>query len=566
MSKAKTTANGKPLRFASLIRVSGEKQEKEGESLRTQTADNIRCVESLDGKIVETYGGQEHATPGYEKKEVNRLLHDATLKKFDAVIVANVLRWSRDNQKSKQGLEVFRDHDIEFYIGMAPQDLFNPSTRLFLGMAAEIGEYQAGFQSQQSLMNRIARAKRGIPTAGNLPFGRTFDKETGKWDIDKDCQAMMTDVAKRYLAGETLKHIAAEYDVDLSQLRQNLLLHSGTTYKQHFGTKRLKIDETVPFTIPPLLDDETIQKCRDMKERNKAISHKDTDHKYLLSGYLFCGGCDEHMKAKGLAGRQKFVYLHKNGRDTKPCPYDPRPYIREAELDEAVIRHLLEFFGNPPAIEQAMQKAFPNLAKIEELTADLARLDASIAKINRTIENLERTAVEVMKRGIVPSETIDAEIEKLKAQRAPIQARRDQTEAIKDQLPTPERIKEHAEQVSESVRGGFSKKPRQRVSSRKYNALKAGLDFESLTWDEKRSLIEHAFQGTGPNGKPCGVYIRTIPGQAQFRYKSYRFELVGNLAIYETKGRIPYDPVPPDVETIIHKRAVKNAMPAQGRP
>ena len=84
-----TNGNGKPLRFASLIRVSTERKEKQGESLVTQRKGNERDVERLGGIIAEVYGGAEHATPGWEKGEVDRLLADAARKKFDAVIVAS---------------------------------------------------------------------------------------------------------------------------------------------------------------------------------------------------------------------------------------------------------------------------------------------------------------------------------------------------------------------------------------------------------------------------------------------------------------------------------------------
>jgi DNA invertase Pin-like site-specific DNA recombinase len=96
--------NGKLERFASLVRVSTEKQEQQGESLRTQTKNNDRDVARLGGRIVECYGGQEHATPGWEKGEVDRLIADAARGKFDAVIVTYADRWSRDNAKSKEGL------------------------------------------------------------------------------------------------------------------------------------------------------------------------------------------------------------------------------------------------------------------------------------------------------------------------------------------------------------------------------------------------------------------------------------------------------------------------------
>ena len=54
------------LRFAPLIRVSTEGQEKKSESLRTQTTQIKQYVKSLGGIIPEhcwKYSGQEHATP-----------------------------------------------------------------------------------------------------------------------------------------------------------------------------------------------------------------------------------------------------------------------------------------------------------------------------------------------------------------------------------------------------------------------------------------------------------------------------------------------------------------------
>src|SRR5262245_66495824 len=137
------TGNGKTLRFAALVRVSTEKQEKQGESLRTQKADNDRSVQTLRGQVAGRYGGQEHATPGWEKKEVDRLLTDAAKGKFDAVIVQHADRWSRDNAKSAEGLEVFKKAGVRFYVGVSEYQLHNPEHVLFLDMATAIGKFQA---------------------------------------------------------------------------------------------------------------------------------------------------------------------------------------------------------------------------------------------------------------------------------------------------------------------------------------------------------------------------------------------------------------------------------------
>src|SRR5262245_16035527 len=98
--------NGRPIRFAALIRVSTEAQERQGESLRTQRKDNETCVEQLGGSIAGFYGGQEHGTPGWERKEFDRLLRDAAAGLFDAVIVNHIDRWGRDDKRSIEGLDI----------------------------------------------------------------------------------------------------------------------------------------------------------------------------------------------------------------------------------------------------------------------------------------------------------------------------------------------------------------------------------------------------------------------------------------------------------------------------
>ena len=84
------TKKTKPIRFAALIRVSTEKQAAKGESLKTQAKQITQAVESLGGKLVAKYAGQEHGTAGYERKQLDKMLADAQKERrpFDAVMVA----------------------------------------------------------------------------------------------------------------------------------------------------------------------------------------------------------------------------------------------------------------------------------------------------------------------------------------------------------------------------------------------------------------------------------------------------------------------------------------------
>jgi DNA invertase Pin-like site-specific DNA recombinase len=82
------------LRFASLVRVSTERQEQRGESLRTQCKSNRRDAELMGGQLVAEYGADrsEHGTDGWERSELVRLTADAGKGRFDAVIIQNADR------------------------------------------------------------------------------------------------------------------------------------------------------------------------------------------------------------------------------------------------------------------------------------------------------------------------------------------------------------------------------------------------------------------------------------------------------------------------------------------
>ncbi len=194
----------KKLRFAPLIRVSTEGQEEKGESLRTQKTRIIQYVKSLGGVIPKhcwKYSGQEHATPDFrqERKMFDQLLKDCSKNLFDAVIVDDCSRWSRDVLKSKQGLGVLLENNIEFYIGTSKYDFYSPQHELIMNFMTGANQFTASEQTRKSLLNRIERAKRGYFTAGQPPFGRERDKETGKLCIIKKKRKLIEVAAKLYL-------------------------------------------------------------------------------------------------------------------------------------------------------------------------------------------------------------------------------------------------------------------------------------------------------------------------------------------------------------------------------
>jgi DNA invertase Pin-like site-specific DNA recombinase len=484
------------LRFAPLVRVSSEKSEKKGESLRTQTAQLKQYAKSLGGVIPDTcwqYSGQEHATPGYERKKLDKLLEDARKGLFDAVIVADASRWSRDNQKSKAGLQIFRENGIRFFSGTIEQDLYSPEQCLFLGLAAEIGEYQAKTQSLKSIVNRVERARRGIPTSGNLPYGRTFNRDSGEWGIDPEKALIIQTTAKRYLSGEKMSTIARSFGINHSSLWKTLNHRAGDSWECQFKDERVGIDETVTMKIPRLLDDETINAIRLRGKANKTYSHGIIKHEYLLSRMIFCEHCGYTLQAQTNKNGLKY-YRHPKGRN-RPCHVNK--WVPAKQVEPAVLARIFQMFGDVERIEKAIKKATPNHAEIEALRQEAADLTGRLSATEKERDNVIRLA----SKGILSDQEVEKQIGEIRSR---IAATNDRLATIEEQvsgLPTTAQIKKKSSLAMRIMK----------------MVLKSPEALETMPFERRRKLMEKAFAGTDKAGNRLGVYVKFDTGDQSWR-------------------------------------------------
>ena len=509
------------LRFAALIRVSTEQQANTGESLRTQRAEIEATVKRLGGTVATWYGGQEHATPGWEKTEIKRLLTDAQKqgRPWDAVIVTNADRWSRDNRSSTAGLEVLKKHKVRFFVGSTEHDLFNPEARLYLGMSATIGEYQARIQAKKSLENRIKRAKRGIPVTGKLPYGRTFDKTKDGpdgWGIDDAKQRIVEDVARRYLAGESMEALAAELGVNHTSLHKTLTKRCGDTWEQHFDSDNLNIHETVETHIPRLLPDKTIRAILEKVEANKTYQHGQTKNHYLLGRVIFCEACGYAMFGQTNHQTARY-YRHAHAKRVRPC-HAVKGWVRADALEEAVIRHLFEMFGNPAAVEKAIEAAIPDLDAMRQIQERLGKLDETIGKLRAGRQKV----LYLVERGLCTEQEAEQRLQESKDALTRYQEERERLTASLANVPTASEAKALAKEAC-------SRFKRVTPAFVRLDAKRGLLnnDFSRMTWEDKRALVQRVFAGKTVDGERRGVYISWLDGPDDGGPKRYRFTIKG---------------------------------------
>ena len=492
------------LRFAPIIRVSTEKQaDDKQESLRTQTTQITNYVHALGGVIPDEcwkYRGQEHATPENERQLLEQLLTDCSRDIFDAVIVCDPSRWSRDNRKSKEGLETLRVNGIRFYAGMMEYDLFQPNHMLMLGMATEINEWQAREQGRKSIESRIHKARRGCHATGKLPWGRVFDKNTELWDVDLVKKRIINEIAHRYIDGERLRDLAKQYGIDRSTLYATLMKNCGTEYIQHFHKDDLNINVDVPTVIPRLLEDDMILKVRQRAKINGTTKRGDRDkyHNYLLGGYVFCHNCGSTITGGTSGAQNRYVYRHRS-ENYKECKFHGG--FRAAELEDAVLMELVHTLGDPELIERAIERANPAMNKRAELEKDHAHWTGELTKVKDAVERLVRNVVD----GLLSDEDVRNQRDKLQEREREIGKHLFALNSQLSNCPDPKQVRKYSHWGGKVISAVYHQNP-ELVLKRDY------------AW--KRRLIERAFNGVDAAGNRLGVYLEITPeGERRFQVR-----------------------------------------------
>jgi len=350
--------------FAPLVRVSTERSERQGESLRTQHEQLSTAIASLGGEVYKWYEGQEHSTPDYERRILEELMADAQAGRFDAVIVADLSRWSRDNGRSKQDTRTLQDLGIRFFEGARELNLFDPAQAFILGMGVEVAEFFASQQSYKSVINRIARAKQGGPACGKRPYGRIWDKATKTWKIDPEKQTKIQKIAKLYLESDISWNVLGPmFGMNGASLHKTLCYRCGDEWEQQFISKRHGIDETVIIKIPRLLSEATIQAIRDKSEGRNSWDKKGQKHPYLFARIIF-----DAETGKALTG----TCNSKGVRYYKPylgCKH--RYQVNADVLERAVLSELFEVIGCKTSLREAVFSGSPIGKVADKIRADL---------------------------------------------------------------------------------------------------------------------------------------------------------------------------------------------------
>ena len=118
-------------------------------------------------------------------------------------------RFGRNVRDLLNNLHILNENQITFISIAENIDLSKPARKLLFGILAHIAEFEREIIGEQSLENKIALAAKKIPSCGNHPFARKYDKKTGTWSLDENKAKLVGWAADEYLKGRSLKDISA---------------------------------------------------------------------------------------------------------------------------------------------------------------------------------------------------------------------------------------------------------------------------------------------------------------------------------------------------------------------
>ena len=492
------------LKFAALCRVSSEEQAEKGESLNVQKKMILECVERMEGSVVEWYSGQEHSTPGHERKILKAMLADCSAGLFDALIVTEINRLGRDMQKLPGVLEHLRKNNVRLFIKSEEQCLNDPYKVMVLNILGAVAEGHAIEGVQKSIYSKIERAKRGWRMVGSTPHGRRLanpnadkSKENAIWEVIPEAKERVQWLWHLFVEkGYGYWKIQNLTGTNKDQVRMLLLERSGNKYVQNIRYR--EIQERIEYEIPPLLTERQIQQVREVAKTHRQFMH--SENQYALAGHVRCMVCGQKLSASTCNGSKRY-YSHGTKGRTDSCIKT----IRADDLEKAVFAQLGQILHSKEALAQSVKNVTANYqGQLDELQSQ----HKILAKRRQILESSQSNLIDAIADGIIGKSESRTKMAEIRHDLNIVDGELTDLETKLSNLTVslPDDVMDRLKKIITALTGRAGRNP--------------------MTWplSEKVKLAKFFF---GFGRKDLGVFIKMENDQKLGEYKY--FEIVGTL-------------------------------------
>ena len=276
-------------RAALYIRVSTDKQVREGDSISAQIEALRRYVDDHDDLVL----ADEYIDDGIsgrkfkERDELQRMLEDVRAKKIDLILFTKLDRFYRSIRHYTATQEVLDKYGVTWLAIWEPiYDTTTPSGRLIVNQMMSIAQFEAENTGQRIKQVFEYKISNGEVVSGSCPPGLSIkDKHL----VPNDDAHIVRDMFEYYARTNNLRQLVLYLEAEYGFIRTQGNIRNYLTNPLYKGEYRGNKGYCEAIVSEELWD--TVQRL---------LSHNircSTRHEYIFTGMVICAECGRKMRA-----------------------------------------------------------------------------------------------------------------------------------------------------------------------------------------------------------------------------------------------------------------------------
>lgn len=331
------------IRVALYIRVSTDRQAKEGDSLEAQEKALTDYAKEHNYIIIDKYIDGGESGQKIKRTNLQRMLNDVENNKLDLVIMTKLDRWFRNVSDFYKVIEILKRNKVDWKTIWEDYDTTTASGEFWLNMSLSMGQLEAKRTSER--INDVFDYKYNVQKTvctGKSPYGYKISKEK-KLIIDEEKAPNVIALYEHYVKTNNLNETANWFRTNIEN-KSTCVIKKYLKNPIYIGQfKRTKTNEIIEDYAPRIIDDElwnNVQRLININIKNNIADPSRKRHNtkpYIFSGLLFCKECGHTLSGK----------TNGNGSHYYNCRYsylkkcNNNKCINEKKMEQILLKNII---------------------------------------------------------------------------------------------------------------------------------------------------------------------------------------------------------------------------------
>ncbi len=337
------------------IRVSTDRQAKEGDSLEAQEKALTDYAKKNKYKIYDTYIDGGESGQKLKRTNLQRMLKDLETGHIDLILMTKLDRWFRNIADFYKVIEILKKNNVAWKTIWEDYDTTTASGEFWLNMSLSLGQMEAKRTGERiiSVFDHKFRVQKTV-CSGKVPYGYKISDDK-KIIIDPETAPHIQGLFDQYLLTNNLSKTVRWFQENCSQKSYDSIkiYLKNTAYIGRYVRK--STGEVLEDFCPQIVEDDVFYRVQELFKHNiKEIKHKNTDP-YIFSRLIKCGQCGRKMAGRYASKNNTHYYRCKRANESNYC--SNKYNVPEKRIEEFVIKNIFtQFEQKKLKIDEVNQK------------------------------------------------------------------------------------------------------------------------------------------------------------------------------------------------------------------